>query len=119
MRRTKEWIGRTDDSRPPPNVRLRIFLRHDGVCHLSGRKINPGEPWDLEHVKAIWDGGENRESNLAPALKKPHSEKTVRERKIKAKTDRKRMMNYGIKKKKRKMPYRRFDGTIVWPHKEK
>jgi 5-methylcytosine-specific restriction protein A len=48
-----------------------------GVCHLSGRKIKTGEPWDCDHVKALINGGENRESNLAPALRDKHREKTA------------------------------------------
>ena len=115
MRKTKEWIGKTDDSRPPDSVRLRIFLACGGVCHLSGRRIAPGEPWEIEHKVAICNGGENRESNMAPALVKPHREKTKQDRKIKSKTDKKRMMNYGVKKRKSTIPYRKFDGTIVWP----
>lgn len=119
MRKTKEWIGKTDDSYPPNSVRLRIFLAHGGICHISGRPIRPGERWDLEHVLAICNGGENRESNLAPALAAPHRIKTKTDRKLKAKTDRKRMTFLGIKKPKRKIPYRLFDGTIIDPNKER
>lgn len=75
-RQVPEWIGRTPDSRPPPRVRLRIFQREDGRCYLSGRKIAPGDAWELEHKIAIINGGENRESNLFPALKDKHKEKT-------------------------------------------
>ena len=78
-RSTDEWIGRTADSKPPTHVRLRIFERDGGICHISGRKIEPGEPWDLEHVIRLADGGENRESNMRPALRDKHREKTARE----------------------------------------
>lgn len=93
-----EWVGKTDDSRPPPRVRVRIFESHNGVCHISKRKIAPGEPWECEHITAIINGGENRESNMAPALIKPHKEKTARDVAIKAKNDRVRKRHLGLRK---------------------
>lgn len=75
-RPVKEWIGKTDTTSAPPRVRLRIFQREGGVCHLSGRKIHPGEPWQLDHKIALINGGRNCESNLYPALTDKHKEKT-------------------------------------------
>lgn len=94
-RSVPEWIGKTDDSRVPPHVRLRIFDRAKGRCHISGRKIMAGEKWELEHVKALILGGEHRESNLAPALVAPHKAKTALEMGVKAKTDRIRLKHIG------------------------
>lgn len=76
-RSVPEWVGATPDSSVPPRVRLRVFERANGVCHLSGRKIRAGDLWECDHVKALKNGGENRESNLAPALKDAHREKTA------------------------------------------
>lgn len=76
-RTVPEWIGKTPDAKVPPRVRLRIFEREGGVCHLSGRKIQPGELWELDHKEALINGGEHRESNLFPALKDKHREKTA------------------------------------------
>ncbi len=98
MRTVDEWVGKDDDARPPPRVRIRIFERHSGICHLSGRKIRPGEKWEVEHVLAIALGGENRESNLAPALVAPHKAKTAQDRKQKARNDRVRKRHLGIRK---------------------
>ncbi len=91
-REVPEWIGKTDDTPAPPRVRLRVFERCGGVCHISGIKIKAGDAWELDHVKALVNGGENRESNLAPALKDKHREKTAldvaeksRDRRIKQK----------------------------------
>ncbi len=78
-RKVKEWVGKSDDSRPPPRVLRRIFEREGGVCHISGRKIAPGERWQADHKIAIINGGENKESNLFPALIEPHKEKTRRD----------------------------------------
>ena len=36
----------------------------------------PGEKWQADHKIALINGGENRESNLFPALIGPHKEKT-------------------------------------------
>lgn len=118
-RSTKEWIGKTDDSQPPPRVRLRVFLRHNGICHIAGRKIEPGEPWAVDHVVALVNGGENRESNLAPILVDKHKAKTRDDVAIKAKTYRKRKANYGIRTRSR-WPYgkdspfkKKISGAVV------
>lgn len=95
-RSVEEWIGKTPDSMPPPRVRLRIFDRHHGTCHISGRKIQAGGRWELEHIKRLDDGGENRESNLAPALASAHKAKTKAERADAAKSDSVRKRHVGI-----------------------
>lgn len=97
MRTVEEWKGKTDDSMPPPHVRLRIFEREGGRCHISGRKIGPADKWDLDHKIAICNGGENVESNLFPALRDKHREKTKADRAEKANVDRKRSKHLGIK----------------------
>lgn len=99
MRSVEEWIGKTDDSRPPAHVRLRIFNAHNGVCHISGRKITAADQWDLEHVQALCNGGKNREANLAPALRDKHKEKTTKDRAEKAKTDALASRHLGIRAK--------------------
>lgn len=76
MARTlKEWIADTDDQRAPPRVRLRVFDREGGKCHICRQPII-GKKWALDHVKALINGGENRESNLAPVHIACHAEKT-------------------------------------------
>lgn len=52
----------------------------------------------MEHVWAIALGGENRESNMAPALVEPHKTKTAQDRKTKARNDRIRKRHLGIRK---------------------
>lgn len=102
-RENKEWIGKTPDSCVPPHVRLRIFERHSGVCHLSKRRIKAGEPWDLDHVKALCNGGEHRESNLAPALRDKHREKTAQDVAERSYIDGLRSKHLGIRKPKKPM----------------
>lgn len=98
-RSVPEWVGKNDDAVPPRTVRARVFRTHEGICHISKRKIGAGEPWDLEHVKPLSMArpGENlnRESNLAPALTGPHREKTAREAGERAKADRIHAKHHG------------------------
>lgn len=63
-RDVEEWKGATPNSMPPPRVRTRVFDRKKGLCHKCGRKIRPGEKWTCEHLKAVINGGENRERDL-------------------------------------------------------
>lgn len=99
------WRGKTPDSKVPPRVRARIFLAHDGRCHLTGRRIATGEAWELEHIKPLCLGGEHSEANLAPALVQPHREKSAAELTVKAKADRIRAKHLGLKQPKgRPMP---------------
>jgi 5-methylcytosine-specific restriction enzyme A len=61
-------------------VRLRIFLAHDGKCHVCDQKISVGEGWDLDHRIALALGGDDAEPNLAPAHRKGcHAGKTAQE----------------------------------------
>ena len=80
-------------------VRARVFRAYGGVCYLSKRKIGGADEWDLEHIRplAMARPGEtlNRESNLAPALKAPHREKTAREAGERAKADRIHAKHFG------------------------
>lgn len=111
-RAVEEWRGKSDDAPIPARVRLRVFERHHGVCHISGRKIAAGEAWDCDHVVALINGGENRESNLAPALREKHREKTAEDMAIKSKTYRQRAKHLGIwPKSKRPLKGRGFDSS--------
>lgn len=120
MRSVPEWIGKTPDSAIPPRVRLRVFETHGGYCHLAKRRIQAGEPWDCDHVVALVNGGEHRETNLAPALRDKHREKTALDVREKSIVRRKQMKSLGIAPKKgRPMPgskasglRRRMDGTV-------
>jgi 5-methylcytosine-specific restriction protein A len=106
-RSVTEWVGRTPDTRVPPHVRLRVFDRAGGKCHISGRKIDgTKDKWDLDHIRRLDDGGENRESNLAPVLKEPHKTKTAAETRAGKKADRARMKQVGIKKETQPIPQR-------------
>jgi 5-methylcytosine-specific restriction enzyme A len=118
-RSVEEWIGKSDDSAVPPRVRLRIFERHDGRCHLTGKKIMPGDAWDLDHVVALINGGEHRELNLAPAIRAAHRTKTAADVKLKAKVARTKAKHLGIKPKRTITTWRNFRGEIVHAPRER
>lgn len=94
-RSVDEWIGASPDAKVPARVRARIFLREEGRCHLSGRKITAADEWDLDHRTPLSMGGEHRESNLFPAIRDKHREKTAAEAGPRAKADRVRLKHIG------------------------
>lgn len=96
MRTVAEWIGKTDDSAAPQSVKLRIFARCEGRCGLSGVKIQVGDAYDFDHIKAIWEGGKNRESNLHIVLRARHREKSAADQSRQAKADRVRAKFLGL-----------------------
>ena len=96
MRTVPEWIGETPETAVPLRVKLRVFDAHGGRCHWSGKKIAAGDRWDVDHVRALINGGENRESNLAPILREKHKEKTARDVDEKAKVARIRAKHLGL-----------------------
>jgi hypothetical protein len=72
----------------------------------------PGDAWDLDHIRALINGGENREGNLAPILHgRPHKEKTALDVAEKAKVARLRAKHLGIYPKpvgNARLPTRKF-----------
>lgn len=110
-RSVPEWVGKTPDSPIPARVKVRVFQAHKGICHIAGRKILAGELWDAEHVIALcnWLPTDdqphgNRESNLAPALRSKHREKTAHDVAEKSLVARKRSKHLGVKPKGRGFP---------------
>lgn len=97
MSRTVDmWRGATDDAAIPPRVRLRVFERHEGKCWVSGRKIMPGDAWDVDHKVALINGGAHEEINLAPILRDVHRNKTADDVKAKSKVARVRAKHLGV-----------------------
>lgn len=96
-RAVPEWIGVSPNSKVPTRVRIRIFEREHGKCWISGRKITPADKWDLDHKVALINGGEHRESNLFPALRDKHREKTKQDVAEKAVTARIKAKYLGIR----------------------
>ena len=91
-----EWVGKTPDSMPPDNVRLRILRRFGNKCALTSIIIADGQKFDIDHIVRIEDGGANSESNMQPVLRLPHEVKSAAERKIAAKADRIAKKGHGL-----------------------
>jgi len=117
-RSVESWVGANDDAKIPDRVKLRIWLREDGRCSLTGRKIMPGEAFDYEHRIALCNGGRHAEDNIVLALRgKVHQAKTAQDVAQRAKTDRIAKKHLGIKPAKRSFwnPTRKrtVDGRVV------
>lgn len=116
MRSLPEWIGKSNDAPIPPRVRLRQFDHDNGICQCGcGIKIRPGDKWQTDHIVALVNGGENRESNLRTMLTDHHKAKTAADVAEKAKTYERRAKHLGIKRSKTPIRgWRRFDGSVVF-----
>lgn len=68
--------------------RVRLFEKSGGRCHICEQLIQAGQAWDLEHIKAVADGGGEEDDNLGPAHIKCHRPKTSAEATVRAKTRR-------------------------------
>ncbi len=116
MRAVPLWVGKTDDEKVPPRVKLRVFEREGGRCWISGRKIMPGDAWDLDHKVALCNGGSHSEDNLFPALRDKHREKTKADVADKAKVARLRAAHLGIKPKRSSLSHptlrRKMNGQV-------
>jgi 5-methylcytosine-specific restriction enzyme A len=96
-----EWIGRDASEPPPPRVRLRRFQKYSGVCPICHRNLRPGH-WDLDHIKALKNGGENCESNLQPVCDVPcHAQKTKADVAEKSASYERQLSHVGIRKNRR------------------
>jgi len=97
-----------------------LFTKHGGVCHICGGKINVGEGWDVEHVIPFAMGGEDSESNWAPAHRNCHRTKTTNDVGKIAKAKRSEARHIGANVSRSPLPFgkrspfkRKLDGTIV------
>lgn len=99
-RSVKEWIGKTDNTAIPPRVKQRVYDRDNGACHICKLAIKSGETWHADHVKALIEGGENRETNLAPTHAHCNLAKAAGEKTRKAKVQRMKEKNSGARKPK-------------------
>ncbi len=118
-REVPEWIGAKPDTKVPDRVRARVFLAHDGKCFLTGRKIMPADYWQIDHRIALINGGENRETNLAPVLRDAHRIKTRADMQEKSKTARMRNKHLGIKKPRTITAWRKMNGEKVYAARER
>lgn len=99
-----------------------LFKAKNGVCHICGGKIQPGEGWDRSHVIPLALGGADDATNEDVAHRKCHRDLTaaVDVPNI-AKAKRREAAHLGIRKPKgRPMPgsrasglRKKMDGSVV------
>lgn len=110
-RKVREWIGTTDDTPIPLRVKLRVLIRYGRVCARCTLVIRGSLKPAFDHVKALVNGGENRESNLQLLCVPCHKLKTTADVGEKSYINRVRAQSLGIKKRKgRPMPGSRDSG---------
>lgn len=81
-----------------PLQRLKIFEAAKGVCHLCEQRIQVGQAWEVEHVRPLALGGSDDESNMRPAHKACHKDKTKTDAASWSKAKRVKAKLYGIKR---------------------
>lgn len=108
-RSVKEWIGKISDTKAPSRVRQRIFDAAGGVCHICSLPIKTAESWHADHVIALIEGGENRETNLKPAHAHCNLAKANGEKTRKAKVQRTKEKYTGARQPKGNISNRGFD----------
>jgi 5-methylcytosine-specific restriction protein A len=97
-RAVQEWIGATPETAVPARVQLRVLDRTSGHCALCGRGIGRLCKPHFDHVTALINGGENRESNLQVLCGGCHSVKTKADVREKSAVAKKRKKLLGIKR---------------------
>jgi 5-methylcytosine-specific restriction endonuclease McrA len=91
----KMHSGTTTRQRISNRDRLKIWERDQGICHLCQGRIAAGEPWQLEHKRALELGGEDAPENMAPAHIHCHKTKTKDDHQRTAKAKRVKLKHLG------------------------
>jgi 5-methylcytosine-specific restriction protein A len=92
-----EWVGATPDSPIPPRVRVRVAMRAGRCCQQCTRPILEGDRGEVDHIVALVNGGENRESNLRFICRWCHAKKTLADVEEKSRVSRRLKRSLGIK----------------------
>lgn len=104
-RSVPEWIGANPDTAIPRRVKLRIFDAQKGKCAGCERKLGvAGEQIDFDHIKALVNGGENREANLQALCPFCHAPKTKADVAEKSEVNRVKAKHLGFNKEKPSNP---------------
>lgn len=93
-----EWIAKNDNEAIPPRVKLRIFQKFNKRCAgctlLIVGKLRP----EYDHVSALINGGQHRESNIQLLCSACHKVKTRTDIAEKSDAYRKQLNAAGIRK---------------------
>lgn len=93
--------------------RVDAFDLHGGMCCVCKFPIAPGEPFIDEHIIPLELGGSNDQSNRGMAHKLCAKKKTALDQRLIAKAIRRRAKHLGIKRRKRTIPGKRFNGDPI------
>jgi 5-methylcytosine-specific restriction enzyme A len=115
VRELPEWVAKHDDEAIPARVKVRCFLAFHGTCAACGLvivgKLRPA----YDHLVALINGGEHRESNLQLLCTLCHAVKTKSDVAEKSQVYHKRKKAIGIRSKRRTIPGRKFNGQPIPP----
>jgi 5-methylcytosine-specific restriction endonuclease McrA len=106
---------------PSVKVQLRIYERQNGVCACGCQVVMDfdRDEIDCDHIVALKDHGENRETNLQLLRRKCHRTKTAAENTARADANRHKAKALTSRKKSsfktnRDGPFKkRMDGTLI------
>jgi 5-methylcytosine-specific restriction protein A len=112
-RSVPEWRGATPDTPVPHRVRVRVRVLGGNACANCKRDL-AAEPAECDHIIALINGGENRESNLQALCEWCHKPKTVFDVAEKSRAYKRRKRHYGLRKAKSPFKgWRKFSGEAV------
>lgn len=116
--RRRDYPPMTSRRHLSATARQRIFDAADGLCHICGLSVF-GKRWEVEHRIPLALGGADDESNMSPAHKDCHGEKTATDVGMIAKAKRQRLRHSGIRNRssfpggRDSRLKRKMDGTVV------
>lgn len=91
------------------------LLEFSGRCAGCSCKVGGAAGLEWDHIIALELWGEDTIDNLQPLCRGCHRGKTRQDAAHIAKAKRMQQRKAGIKRQGKRIPYRRFDGTPVWP----
>lgn len=59
-------------------MRIGVFERHGGICHLCSMKVVAGQDWDVSHDIPLEAGGNDDDDNLYVAHRSCHRAHTAK-----------------------------------------
>lgn len=95
-RAVEEWIATDDNQAIPARAKIRVFDRSGGLCASCTLTIVGKLRPAYDHIQALINGGEHRESNLQLLCVPCHAVKTKADVAEKSVTARKRAKHLGV-----------------------
>jgi len=115
-RPVQEWIGKTDTTKIPDRVWLRILEFYDWSCANCRRPLRLVKSLMKDHIIALvnWAGPPphgNRETNIQPLCPGCHRQKTKADVAEKVAVAKRKKMRSGFRREPKMRVGRKFDGT--------